>query len=240
MEWFKEWFNTPYYHILYGNRNYEEASFFIDNLLAFLQLPEGARCWDLNCGKGRHSIHLNAKGYDVIGTDLSEESIRAARAAENEKLRFYTHDMRGLFYTNYFDAVFNLFTSFGYFKHIYEDEKVFQSVYNSLKPGGFFVIDFINIARAIENLKAVDEKKLSCINFHIEKKVENGFIVKNIEVQDGSKHFCFHEEVKILTEASFRSLAAHAGFRVKNIFGNYNLQEFNAQTSDRLLMILEK
>jgi len=32
------------------------------------------------------------------------------------------------------DAVFNLFTSFGYFDNENDDKKVFQSVYNALKP----------------------------------------------------------------------------------------------------------
>ena len=116
MQWFENWFNTPYYHLLYGNRNYEEAAFFVDNLLQHIDLPKHARCWDLNCGKGRHSVYLHKKGYEVIGTDLSEQSIQEAKHNESESLHFYKHDMRNLFYANYFDVVFNLFTSFGYFK----------------------------------------------------------------------------------------------------------------------------
>lgn len=115
-EWFSSWFDTPYYHTLYKNRDYEEASLFIDNVSNFLKLKQSTVCWDLCCGKGRHSIYLNKKGFRVIGTDLSEQSICEANESANETLEFYQHDMRKLFRTNYFDVVFNLFTSFGYFE----------------------------------------------------------------------------------------------------------------------------
>ena len=101
MQWFEDWFNTPYYHVLYGNRNEEEAAFFLDNLLNYLNLKKDARCWDLNCGKGRYSLYLHKKGYEVIGTDLSEESIHIAQQNETENLHFYKHDMRNLFYASY-------------------------------------------------------------------------------------------------------------------------------------------
>src|SRR6201997_966109 len=187
MQWYENWFNTSYYHILYGNRNYEEAAFFLDNLLKHLSLPPKSRCWDLNCGKGRHSLYLHKKGYDVIGTDLSEQSIKEAQQAETDDLHFYKHDMRNLFYANYFDAVFNLFTSFGYFKNKHEDEKVFLSVYNSLKSGGTFALDFLNAARVIESSTCNEEKLINGVSFFITKKIVNNFIVKEIKIKDKEK-----------------------------------------------------
>jgi 2-polyprenyl-3-methyl-5-hydroxy-6-metoxy-1,4-benzoquinol methylase len=69
--WFASWFDTPYYHILYKERNYREAQVFMDNLTQYLNLPEKAKVLDLACGKGRHSIYLNQLGYEVVGADLS-------------------------------------------------------------------------------------------------------------------------------------------------------------------------
>lgn len=240
MQWFECWFDTPYYHLLYGKRNEEEAAFFLDNLLKHLQLPQGARCWDLNCGKGRHSVYLNKKGYDVIGTDLSQQSIAHARQFENDHLHFYKHDMRNLFYANYFDAVFNLFTSFGYFRNRFEDEKVFQSVFNSLKPGGIFVLDFFNPARALACLKELEEKKVGEVTFVIRKKIENNSIIKEITVNDMGKTCDFKEEVKIFTESQLVLLGEEAGLRIKSTFGDYSLQLFNAENSERLILIFEK
>ena len=240
MEWFKSWFNTPYYHLLYGNRNNEEAAFFLDNLLKHVNLPPAAQCWDLNCGKGRHSRYLNKKGYEVIGTDLSEESICYAKQQESDSLHFYTHDMRNLFYANYFDVVFNLFTSFGYFKNKYDDERVFSSVSKALKPKGLFIIDFFNAACVLANLKTSDEKQVGEVSFHIRKRVENNIIIKEIIAEDKTGKHCFKEEVKAFTLANFTSLANKAGLKIKHCFGNYSLQEFDEHTSERLIIIFEK
>ncbi len=74
--WFKDWFNSPYYHQLYFNRDEKEAAAFIDKLINYLQPAPNASMLDVACGKGRHSIHLAEKGFDVTGIDLSEDSIK--------------------------------------------------------------------------------------------------------------------------------------------------------------------
>ena len=104
-EWFECWFDTPYYHTLYKNRDFSEAELFIDRLIELLQPEKANRFLDLGCGKGRHSIYLNKKGFDITGVDLSEKSIACAKLSENTQLHFYRHDMRKLFRTNYFDVV---------------------------------------------------------------------------------------------------------------------------------------
>ena len=116
-EWFKDWFNSKYYHVLYKNRNEAEASRFIDKLTDHLQLRKDHLIWDLACGKGRHAVYLNGKGFNVIGTDLSENNVKCAAEKSNKNLEFYVHDMRSPFRVNYFSHVFNLFTSIGYFEN---------------------------------------------------------------------------------------------------------------------------
>ena len=240
MQWYESWFDTHYYHLLYGKRDEKEAAFFIDNLLNYLHLPAGARCWDLNCGKGRHALHLNRRGYHVTGTDLSEQSVSFAKQSEGENLRFYRHDMRNLFYANYFHAVFNLFTSFGYFRNRYEDQKVFQSVFSALLPGGRFVLDFFNPVVVLNCLKEVDEKVVGDVVFDIRKKIENNLIIKEITVHDkGEKHH-FREEVKIFTQAELALLGEDAGLRLDTCFGDYSLQPFSAESSERLILIFVK
>src|SRR5436190_18774056 len=101
--WFKDWFNSPYYHQLYFNRDEHEASAFINKLIDHLQPPVGSKMLDVACGKGRHSLQLATKGFDVTGIDLSEDSIREALQYESETLHFYQHDMRREFWINYFD-----------------------------------------------------------------------------------------------------------------------------------------
>ena len=115
MQWFEEWFDTPYYHILYSNRDYREAENFLNLLTAFLKLEKKSSIIDLACGKGRHSIYLNKLGYKVLGLDLSEQSISYDKKFENESLEFRVHDMRNRIESEPVDSVFNLFTSFVYF-----------------------------------------------------------------------------------------------------------------------------
>src|SRR3954449_2448025 len=76
--WFKEWFNSPYYHQLYFNRDMSEAAAFIDKLITHLKPAPGSTMLDVACGKGRHSLQLANKGFDVTGIDLSEDSIQEA------------------------------------------------------------------------------------------------------------------------------------------------------------------
>ena len=65
-EWFGEWFDSPYYHVLYKHRNEDEAKAFIDHLITYFQFSENDLIQDLACGKGRHAIYLNKKGFDVV------------------------------------------------------------------------------------------------------------------------------------------------------------------------------
>ncbi|MGA9270487.1 MAG: SAM-dependent methyltransferase, partial [Lutimonas sp.] len=77
-EWFQDWFNTTYYHLLYDYRNEEEAEYFMSNLLKFLDLTPDDTILDLPCGRGRHARFLNAQGHRVVGGDISENSISHA------------------------------------------------------------------------------------------------------------------------------------------------------------------
>ena len=75
MEWFESWFDTPYYHLLYQDRNDREAQLFIDRLLGYLQVSGDMRMLDVACGKGRHAIYMNRQGFNVTGIDLSEQNM---------------------------------------------------------------------------------------------------------------------------------------------------------------------
>jgi len=239
-EWFSSWFDTHYYHILYKNRDYSEAALFIDNITSLLQVKSNAMCWDLCCGKGRHSIYLNQKGFKVIGTDLSHCSILEANKSANETLEFYEHDMRKLFRTNYFDVVFNMFTSFGYFERKEDDMHVFDSVRKSLKPNGLFVFDYLN-AQYVRNIMVENDTKImEGITFNISKKIENNTVIKQIHFADNGQEFHFEERVKLFDKSYFEELAQACGLSIINTFGNYQLETFDVNTSPRLILVLQK
>ena len=237
-QWYASWFNTPYYHILYKDRDYAEAQLFMDNLTNYLNLPDGGKILDLACGRGRHSIYLNKLGFDVTGIDLSEQSITAAKSYENDSLRFVVHDMTKP-YPDQFDAVFNLFTSFGYFEDDSCNLKTIKAIKSELNTNGFGVIDFMNVDYVIENLIAENTKNVEGIDFLQKRYVADGYITKDISFRDDGKSYSFQERVKALTLNDFESLFAKAGVHLLDIFGNYRLESFDKNSSKRLIMIFK-
>jgi SAM-dependent methyltransferase len=236
--WFSTWFDTPYYHILYKNRNDEEAQAFMDNITHYLNMPENGTILDLACGKGRHSIYLNKLGYNVTGVDLSENSIAIAKESSNETLQFKTHDMREPMNETY-DAVFNLFTSFGYFDTHEDNIKTLKAIKESINEYGFGVIDFFNADFIIENLVAEESKEIDGITFHIKRAVENKKIIKEIRFEDKGESFFFTEKVSAFTLADFEAMMEEAGIYLLEIFGDYKLRKFYKSQSERLILLFK-
>lgn len=236
--WFKSWFDTPYYHILYKDRDYTEAAQFMDKLTAYINLPEGAEILDLACGKGRHSIYLNSLGFDVTGIDLSENSIEEASKFSNEKLHFKVHNMC-IPIGKQFDAVFNLFTSFGYFEDESDNLKTLKAIKVNLKETGFGVIDFLNVDNVLEKLVSDEIKTVEGIDFHIHRSHQHGYIIKEIAFEDGGEKYFFTEKVKALRLKDFELLFKEAEIDLIEIYGNYKLQKFETNHSPRLIILFK-
>lgn len=239
-KWYQNWFNSPYYHILYHQRNDSEAEFFIDNLCEHLQPKPDSAMLDIACGKGRHSIYLNKKGHDVTGIDLSFSSIKHAKQFENDKLHFFQHDMRNLLFINYFDYAFNLFTSFGYFESDRDNINALKSFRKSLKKDGLLVLDYFNSQKILNNLTQKEIKTVKEIDFNISKEVKSGRIIKSIEFDHKNRKHKFQEDVKAFTFNDFEKLFKLSGFKINEYFGNYSLEAFDEKQSDRLIFICSK
>lgn len=241
-EWFSTWFDSPYYHVLYDQRNDEEAIDFLNNLVKLLQPEPGASALDLACGAGRHSRALASHGLTVSGCDLSPNSIEEARKNSDPGLTFFVHDMREKLDDRY-QYVFNLFTSFGYFEEISENALVLKSVHDALIKPGILVIDFMNSQKVIElvqNQRFRQEITKGGIVFHIKKEVSRGRIVKTIAFEDRGQSYFFQEKVQALLLPDFEKLLSEAHFEILQIAGNYQLDAFDPENSDRLILICKK
>lgn len=236
--WYISWFDTPYYHILYKDRDYSEAQGFMDNLTNYLNLPDNGKILDLACGKGRHSVYLNKLGYDVTGVDLSEQSINYAKQYENDTLKFKVHDMSKPL-NDKFDAVFNLFTSFGYFDDESCNLNTIKAIKSELNEFGFGVIDFMNTNYVTSNLVAQDIKSVDGIDFYQKRRAENGFIMKDISFEIDGEKFNFQECVRAFTLEDFENLFEKAGVHLLDVFGDYNLNKYLSESSERLIMIFK-
>lgn len=239
-EWFESWFDTSYYHILYNNRNTEEAAHFIDQLFEYLHPAPNSKLLDIACGKGRHARHMNQIGFDTTGIDLSASSILHAKQYENDTLHFARHDMRKTFLHETFDYAFNLFTSFGYFQTFQEHINALKAFNDSLKMGGTFVLDFFNSAKIIQELVPLEIKEEKDIRFTITKSLENKKIIKKIEFNDqGNKHH-YLEKVFAFYLTDFIEMMEESNFKIIDRFGDYNFHEFNEDVSPRLILICQK
>ena len=235
-DWFVDWFDTPYYHILYQNRNDLEAKKFIQTLMGHLKLPSSSKLLDLACGKGRHSKTLNELGYDVLGVDLSENSINEAIRLSNDTLSFRVHDMREVLVGTKFDAIFNLFTSFGYFDSNKENERMCASIAQMLEPNGKLIIDFMNAHKVIKYLVNEEKKEIDGIQFHITRTYDNTHIEKHIKFNHKGEHYHFTERVQGLQLDDFKTLLAPF-FTIDHVFGSLDLRPFVLEKSDRLIII---
>ncbi|WP_242205529.1 class I SAM-dependent methyltransferase [Aestuariivivens insulae] len=236
--WYASWFDTPFYHILYKDRDANEAHAFMDTLTNYLNIPLGGSILDLACGRGRHARYLNKIGFDVTGADLSESSINFAKKYENHRLHFEVHDMSKPFGKT-FDAVFNLFTSFGYFENDANNLNTIKAIKADLNTYGFGVIDFMNSTYVIDNLVPEEVKTVDDIEFHLKRYAKDGYIFKDIEFEAHGELFKFTERVKAFSLADFEMLFEQADVHLLEIFGDYKLHKFDAKTSERLIMIFK-
>jgi SAM-dependent methyltransferase len=239
-EWFATWFDSPYYHLLYKNHDDKEAQMAIDKLLEALDLKPKSRILDLACGKGRHARYLAQKGFEVTGLDISFGSILFAKQFEEPTLEFYQHDMRVPFRINYYDAVVNFFTSFGYFENDREHLLALKNVCKNLKPQGLLVIDFFNEYWVRQNLVKEQSKTVDGIVFRISKSVKKGYVYKTVEFDTGGKTFFFREKVRLFNEVDFKNLLEMAGLSLKSTYGGYDLANFDLKSSKRLILIAQK
>lgn len=241
ISWYEQWFNSPYYKVLYQNRDNNEAEDFTEALLQYLQPKEGSRMADIGCGEGRFAVQFANQGFDVIGIDLAENRIEKALEMERENLHFFVHDMRMPFYINYFDFSFNLFTSFGYFASQRDNQLAAHSFAGGLKKGGKLIVDYLNSDWVLQQLKPYEIVEREGIKFDIQKDYDGRHIIKHIRFTDDqgvAKHYT--ERVSAFSLQDFETLFSNAELTLEATFGDYSLAPFVSKTSPRLIMVFKK
>ena len=237
--WYENWFDSKYYHILYKNRDTSEANQFIKNLINKLNLEKNDRILDVACGKGRHSIFLNSLGFQVTGIDLSSKSINFCKKFENDYLSFHKFDMRNCFKEDYFKLCLNIFTSIGYFDDENDNFSVIKSMADSIKKNCHIVIDFFNVQDVIKNLVSNEKKQIDDVIFFINRYVEDNKIIKELRILDDDLEFRYYEKVSLLEVNYFKNVFDKLGIELVSLFGNYNFDEYK-KNSERLILFGKK
>lgn len=241
-EWYKAWFNSPFYHKLYFERDEAEAQKFIQRLLSYLKPAAGSRMLDVACGRGRYSRLLAAQGFDVTGIDLSPDSIEYAHQFEKENLHFYQHDMRLPMWIHYFDYAFNFFTSFGYFATRREHDDAIRTIATSLKKGGVALFDYLNVHYVEEHLVPNEIKKLGDTQYQIHRWMDDDHFYKKIIVSDPKPDTPkeFVETVAKLSLGDFTDMLSLQNMQVLNVFGDYELNGYDVRKTRRMIVVASK
>lgn len=239
MGWYRHWFGTRYCSLLYGHRDDADAAEWVDAILGRWGLPPGADVLDLACGKGRHVRHFAGRGMRTVGVDISEASIAAARALVPHA-EFHVGDMREPMAGRAFDGICCLFTSLGYSDAVADDQRVFHSVAAALRPGGRFVLDFMNTGTVLRGLVGEEEVRQAGVRFHIRRELVDGVLVKRITVHEGDEVHRFEERVRALRPGELEAMAINAGLVIEDRTDGPVLDPFDPERSGRFVLWARK
>ena len=139
-----------------------------------------------------------------------------------------------------YDYIFNLFTSFGYFKKNEDNIKVLKSCHYHLNKNGLLFIDFLNSEQIKKNINGLKETKdIGGIRFNIHKKIIDNYIVKNISIKDGEANYNFQEKVQLFKIEDFKKMFEISGFEIISSYGDYQMNPYDPN-SNRLILCAKK
>ncbi len=216
----------------------------VDGVIKLLSLKSQASILDCPCGYGRHSIELARRGYEVTGSDIN--SVHLQKAANDAKtnsidITFNKESMLDLKYTSQFDAVINMFYSFGFFDTDDENEKVLKNFFDALKPGGKFLMHTdVNLPRILlgkykedEERNLVTGKTLRVIDSYDPetKRINGAWIIKS-EGKKEKKDY----SVRVYTREEFEQLCRKVGFSSVSTYSNWHGDEYSENAEDMIIV----
>ncbi|MBN2312898.1 MAG: class I SAM-dependent methyltransferase [Sedimentisphaerales bacterium] len=226
---------------IFTSKIIDAASQDVEHAIAMMKLEPGARICDLCCGIGRHSLELARRGFQVTSVDRTEHYLERAKAnakAEGLDIEFVHQDARNFRRPDSFDAVINLFTSFGYFKNPNENITVLENINASLKPGGKVLMELMGkevLARIFQERDWRQEDNIILLE---ERKVGKNweFIeARWILFKDGQKYEQTFS-TKLYSAIELIDMFSRSGFRAMETFGGLDGSPYD-QKANRLTIL---
>lgn len=244
-EWFEDWFASDLYLDVYKHRNEEDALKLLKLISENISINKSDLILDAACGAGRYSKILTEHGYNVLGFDLSLPLLKVAKKKLLEidpktQLPLFRADLREVQLKKRLKLILNVFTSFGYFETDDENFRFAGNSINFLVDGGYFVFDFINQPYLENNLVPESEKKIDGYVIREIRKIEKGRVIKTIKIMKDNNQQKFIESVKLYSKKEIVNRFERIGFNVLKVFGNYDGDDYNELSSDRLIIIFQK
>ncbi|MGH7933345.1 MAG: class I SAM-dependent methyltransferase [Candidatus Binataceae bacterium] len=236
--WYVDFFRDDYLEV-YGHqftaeRADKESAFIAD----VLQLKAGTRVLDLCCGQGRHAVALAKRGFHVTGLDLNSaylELARRAASANSATIETVNADMRGIPFRKHFDAIVNMYSSFGYLESEAEDMKVLEAVAGAIKPGGVFLLDMLNREWAVTNYIQNDWHRGGEATLYLERR-ELDLASSRMHVSftivgaNGSRRDSPGHHIRLYTLTETIAALEQVGLRVSGVFGGFEGEPYAIDT----------
>lgn len=245
MAWYKELFATEdparFDHYTESDASRNQVDFVIDKLA----LEPGARVLDLCCGQGRHLIELAKRGYDVVGLDLSEYMLEGCRTAAAEGVTpVLVHaDMREIGFTAEFDAVINMFTSFGYLETTDEDQKVINAASLALRGGGLLLLDLLNRDWLMSCFKPIDWHENCRGDLTLSERAFDSITgrinAREVTIHPDGRRTETSHSIRLYTFNEIEKMLRQAGLTVQSTYGDFNSGPFDLH-SRRMIVIARK
>ena len=229
---------------LFSKERWENAPEEVTNLISLLRIDPGASVLDLCCGPGRHSLEFARRGYSVVGVDRTRKYLqKARRLAKKEELEieFVQEDMRSFCRVDSFDAAVNLFTSFGFFEDIKDDEQVIKNVHRSLKEGGVFLIDVMGKERLARIFRERDWYEINGATMLEERKItKNWSWIENrwIMLKTGKAEE-FKLSLRPYSAVELTTLLSSCGFNTIEVYGDLGGAPYDHKAK-RLVVVAQK
>lgn len=221
VEWYERWFGEEYLE-LYPHRDDKDAARLVDFLAELVPL-DGCRLLDLACGTGRHAILFVRHGAVVTGLDLSIPLLRRGHDRYGRALEFVRGDIRSLpFRRGAFGLAVNLFTSFGYFTNDTEHGQALAEAFRVLRPGGSFVLDYLNTTHVVENIVPYEEQRLGRHRAVIRRRVSDDglYVIKEIRLPEEGRRY--KERVRLFSPDELADMLGASGLDVTRVYGDYD------------------
>jgi SAM-dependent methyltransferase len=242
MPWYEGWFGSDAYDLVYDHRDETEAEQLVDLVEREIAPAPDAHIIDVGCGRGRHARTFARRGYRVTGVDLSEEAIAEARTrtrAQDLDATFVQGDMREPLCEGCADGVVNLFTTFGYFDEDAENERALAAMAAALRPGGWFLQDFLNAPQVVDTLRPSDTRTVNGITIEQRRWVEDDRINKEITLARNGRTETYRESVRLFTLDELKRMYENVGLTLQATYGNYDGAPHTPE-SPRLLLYARK
>jgi SAM-dependent methyltransferase len=228
MSWYETAFRKEYLD-LYYHRNDEAAKAEAEFATKALGLAAGSAILDVCCGAGRHARALTGLGHHVVGIDLSRDLLAAAESVTRVRA-----DMRALPFWGNFDAATSFFTSFGYFDDD-GNQATLDAVANSLRPGGAFLLDYLNAAAVKAHLVPESEEERNGTVFKIRRRIEGGRVLKEVDTGAGR----YTESVRLYLHVDLVERLRDAGLNPVATYGGFDGRDYTTDSA-RCIMVARK